>query len=139
MAERAPTEPKLTPEERALLEAGQAHFNRGEFFLCHDALEDLWTGLRGEGRDFVQGLIQIAVAFHHLGNGNSRGGQSLFERAEARLARYPDAYMGFDLAAWRGELHRRRVWLDEGDLAHAAEAPPAWRFERAASDVTEAP
>jgi len=128
MVTGSPVEPRLDAEQRALACAGVSHFNRGEYFECHDALEDLWTGLRGPSRDFFQGLIQIAVAFQHLRNGNAAGAASLLARAEARLSAYPENYLRFDLAGWRAELLQRRAWLADGELAQAAQAPPPWRL-----------
>lgn len=118
----ATPEPALDPEERQAFERGVAEFNAGLFFECHDTLEDLWTGVRGPSRDFFQGLIQVAVAFHHLTRGNLAGAESLLLRALGRLEKYPDRYFGFDLAGQRAEL---TAWLgrvraaDLGDLALA--------------------
>lgn len=102
------SEPALGPEERLAFERGVAEFNAGLFFECHDTLEDLWTGVRGPSRDFFQGLIQVAVAFHHLTGGNLAGAESLLLRALGRLQKYPDRYFGFDLAGQRAEL---TAWL----------------------------
>jgi predicted metal-dependent hydrolase len=82
-------EPRLADDERRAFEAGVALFNRGYFFECHDTLEEMWTGLRGPSRDFFQGLIQVSVAFYHLGNGNGAGAASLLGRALARFSKYP--------------------------------------------------
>jgi predicted metal-dependent hydrolase len=70
------------------------------------------------------------VAFHHLGNGNPAGAQSLLARALRRLALYPPRYYGFDLEAHRAEL---RAWHER--LTHGAasdftpDQAPRWRFD----------
>jgi hypothetical protein len=122
-------EPQLTPEERECLKRGVAEFNAGRYFECHDTLEDLWSGIRGPSRDFFQGLIQVAVAFHHLGNGNRAGAASLLEKALGRLERYGDAYLGVDLVAHRAGL---RSWLERVRSGEPVtpEPRPAWRFHR---------
>jgi predicted metal-dependent hydrolase len=126
----AAPEPALSEAERAQLARGVAEFNGGYLFECHETLEDLWTGLRGPGRDFLQGLIQVAVAFYHLGNGNREGFSSLVGRALRRWAPYPDRYLGFDLAAYRAELARWQSRLAAGEAgALDAAARPHWRFE----------
>jgi uncharacterized protein len=99
-----PPEPELNDEERELLARGVAEFNAGFFFECHDTLEDLWSGVRGPSRDFFQGLIQVAVGFYHLSNGNSGGAATLLRRGLGRLAKYGDRYGGLDLAAPRREV-----------------------------------
>jgi predicted metal-dependent hydrolase len=129
MTKRVP-EPALSAEQRDQLAKGVAQFNDGYLFECHETLEDLWAGLRGPSRDFVQGLIQVAVAFYHLGNGNLAGAASLLDRAEGRLARYPDRYLGFELGAYRAELARWRSRLAAGEAtAGSAEGRPRWCFE----------
>ena len=53
---------------------GIEHFNRHEFFEAHDIWEDLWREMKGDdSRKFFQGLINAAVALHHLRNGNVSG------------------------------------------------------------------
>jgi uncharacterized protein len=128
MDERIP-EPVLGEDERAAFARGVEEFNRGLFFECHDTLEDLWSGLRGPSRDFFQGLIQVAVAFHHVSNGNAAGAVSMIDRALGRFRVYPARYFGFDLdelraelAAWRERL-RQPGWEDG-----ALPAPAPWVF-----------
>ena len=54
-------------------------FNRGDWFECHETLEELWVGAGGEARDFYQGTLQVAVALHHWRNGNFKGAILLLE------------------------------------------------------------
>ena len=123
-----PREPLLEAEERTALAKGVREFNDGCYFECHDTLEDLWSGLRGDARDFFQGLIQVAVGYYHLGNGNPSGARSMFERALQRFEKYPGRYLGFDLEQQRGELRA----LLAGDLAEGT-VLPRWRFDDPAS------
>lgn len=120
--------PTLSPEERSLYEEGVGQFNGRLFFECHDTLEELWAGIRGPSRDFFQGLIQVAVGFHHLGNGNRVGAERLMERALGRLEGYPDDYAGLSLGALRDEVVLWRRALAEGSDLTGWE-PPRIRFE----------
>jgi predicted metal-dependent hydrolase len=104
VAEPKVPEPALSPEQRAALARGLAQFNERHFFECHDTLEEVWAGVRGVPRDFFQGLIQVAVGFYHLGNGNSGGARSVLRRALARLARYPPRYAGVELEPLRATV-----------------------------------
>ena len=123
-----PREPTLDPEERRALAKGVREFNDGYYFECHDTLEDLWSGLRGDARDFFQGLIQVAVGYYHLGNDNPSGARSMFERALQRFEKYPARYLGFELERQREELRA----LLAGELPAAA-LRPRWRFDDTAS------
>lgn len=123
-------EPVLSPEEREAFERGVREFNEGYYFECHDTLEDLWSGLHGGGRDFFQGLIQVAVGYYHLGNANRAGAASMFARALRRFEKYPARYFGFDLERQRSDLRELLLGLAGGDEgALAAGARPQWRFD----------
>jgi predicted metal-dependent hydrolase len=120
-------EPVLQEDERRAFEKGVAEFNAGQYFECHDTLEDLWSGVRGPSRDFFQGLIQVAVAFHHLTRGNLAGAESLLQRAQGRLAKYPDRYYGFDLERLRAELFGWLARVRAADLDGLSPADqPKW-------------
>jgi predicted metal-dependent hydrolase len=127
-------EPQLGAEERPLFDRGVDEFNRGYYFECHDTLEELWSGLRGPARDFFQGLIQVSVAFYHLGNGNLAGTESMARRALKRFERYPDRYFGFDLGAQRAALALLLERIASGETEVTAAAPPRWTFEHAAPE-----
>ena len=62
-------------------------FNRGDWFDCHETLEELWVGSVGEIRDFYQGMLQIAVALHHWRGGNYRGAVLLLTSGTEKLRR----------------------------------------------------
>jgi predicted metal-dependent hydrolase len=62
----------------ARFEDAVKQFNRGEFFECHETLEDLWRPLAaGPEKNFLQGLLQVGVGFHHWKNGNVTGAKNL--------------------------------------------------------------
>jgi predicted metal-dependent hydrolase len=122
-----PPEPDLDPGERALLARGVEQFSGRLFYECHDTLEELWSGVRGPSRDFFQGLIQAAVGFYHLGNGNLEGARRLFDRALGRLERYPARYAGIDALPLRASLGRFRDALAAGHEL-PAEGPPPLRL-----------
>lgn len=57
-------------------------WNGGRFFEAHETLEPRWIRERDAG---LQGLIQLAAAFHHLQRGNLRGARTMLRRAIPRL------------------------------------------------------
>jgi len=124
-------EPSLDPEEQRAFLRGVEQFNTGYFFECHDTLEELWSGVRGPSRSFFQGLIQVSVAFYHLGNGNRGGAASMLRRALQRFEGYPGRYFGFDLDAHREELQSWLARVERGKLGTVSLSEiPKWRFER---------
>jgi predicted metal-dependent hydrolase len=68
----------------ALRAAGRL-FDAGLFFEVHEVLEPLWVVARDESREALQGLIQIAVGWQHVANGNVAGARSLLADGAARL------------------------------------------------------
>jgi len=126
-----PAGPGLNAEDLAALRRGVEQFNAGYYFECHDTLEEIWSGTRGPAHDFLQGLIQVAVAYYHLSNGNASGARSLFDRALKRLQGYGPSYLDLDLDGVRAEARDALARLECGDPP-AAERP-RWRDELTAS------
>ncbi|KAI4300977.1 hypothetical protein L6164_034300 [Bauhinia variegata] len=50
-----------------------ALFNRGEYYKCHDYLEEIWHRAEEPTRTLIHGILQCAVGFHHLFNQNHKG------------------------------------------------------------------
>jgi len=67
------------------LAAAAALFDAGLYFEVHEVLEPHWVRARDETRDTLQGIIQAAVGWQHLANGNVAGARSLLEEGAARL------------------------------------------------------
>lgn len=65
-------------QERQEFVRGVNYFNSRDYFEAHEVWEDLWNELGGVEHQFLQGLIQVAVALHHASNGNFRGMKKLF-------------------------------------------------------------
>jgi predicted metal-dependent hydrolase len=85
---------------------GIEEFNRQEYFASHETWEALWRKESGPERGFYQGLIQAAVALHHLRRGNLRGAQTLLGRSRRNLDPYRPVHLGLDVAAFLADLSR---------------------------------
>ena len=90
-------------------------FNSRDFFLAHDVWEEIWQTDRSESRDFLKGLIQMAVCLHHFGNGNTRGARKLYRRCRHYLGAFKPVHMGLDLTDLIGQLDRCCGALDRCD------------------------
>lgn len=97
------------------LDRGIERFNRGEFWHAHEEWESVWLHERGEARDFLQGLIQLAAAWYHVGRHNWRGAQRLFDAALTRLDRYGPSFCGVDRAAAVEQARSDRAALARGE------------------------
>ena len=101
----------------AFLQRGIARFNAHEFWHAHEEWESLWLKAEGEEKLFLQGLIQLAAAYHHVQRGTHRGALRLFDAALRKLSRYPSDFLGVDRAEAvdRAEEHRTRVAKEKID------------------------
>jgi predicted metal-dependent hydrolase len=112
------------------MSAHQADFNRGldlfnaqQFFDAHEVLEDVWRALsrdrpaRPHLRLHVQGMVQLAVAFHHQSKGNYVGARSVLERAVRNLNGADSSFPDLDLDRLRNELQLWRQYLDDSEGA----------------------
>src|ERR1700730_9876042 len=89
-------------------------FNRAAFFEAHEVLEDVWRAAPQPEKKFLQGLIQVAVALHHHGNGNLAGARSVLRRAFRNLSLYPEGYGGIHSAGLLRNIAEWQRALDEG-------------------------
>jgi hypothetical protein len=96
-----------------LLDRVAALANHGLFFEVHELLEPAWFRAPEPVRTALQGLIQIAVAFHHLENGNREGGRSLLGLGLAKVGE-AGAALPIDTAGWLEELRAALAALAAG-------------------------
>jgi predicted metal-dependent hydrolase len=92
---------------------GIREFNRGEWHDCHETVEELWIGERGEVRDFYQGIIQVAIALHHWRNGNYGGAVSLLKGGAGYLRRVSDRCQWVDVVGLIADADAVRSALEE--------------------------
>jgi predicted metal-dependent hydrolase len=102
------------------LAEGLACYRRTEFFEAHEHWESVWLRLEEPEKSFLQALIQIAAAFHHLQAGNRAGAVSLLSRALARLESRPAQFGGIAVGPLRVEV---RAWIEKLEGAAAAPKP----------------
>jgi len=69
----------------AALDGAAALFDAGLYFEVHELLEPYWIRADGSAREALQGLIQVAVGFHHLTGGNVSGARALLHDGCAKL------------------------------------------------------
>ena len=72
-------------DARGALAAAARLFDAGLFFEVHELLEPHWAAAEDPLRRGLQGLIQIAVGWQHLANGNVPGARSLLVEGAVRL------------------------------------------------------
>ena len=67
---------------------GLQAYEEKDFFEAHELWEELWSEYYLDDKTFIQGLIQLAVSFVHLGNGNLNGAKSLMKKSGDKFSSY---------------------------------------------------
>jgi Domain of unknown function (DUF309) len=73
------------PSLATALVAAALLFHAHLYFEVHELLEPYWLRAEGSDREALQGLIQVAVGFAHLANGNVAGARALLHDGCARV------------------------------------------------------
>ena len=102
------------------LESGLDLIHAGAYFEAHEELEDEWRDAPAGERDFLQGLVHVAVAWHHASRGNRPGCERQLAKARRRLEPYAPAHRGVDVAALLAEIAAAEQRVTAGDLALGA-------------------
>ena len=111
-AEEEPNE-GVRAELPELVLKGMEEFNKGEFYECHEYLEEAWMQEPGRVRFLYQGILQVGVGFYHLKNGNWRGATGLLRNGTARLKEFEPETLGIDVARLVRECERCLRELEE--------------------------
>ncbi len=72
-------------------------FNSREWYLAHDAFEELWHESIEPERSLLQGILQIAVAQLHLERDNQVGATILYGEGLGRLKHCASLDLGLDI------------------------------------------
>lgn len=113
------------PGTRRALAEGCRRFDAGRYFEAHEVWEDAWRLERGNVRQLLQGLIQVAAGFHKgLVQGRPAGMVRLLSAGLTRLDAVGE--LELNLAPFRADVLRWREaakqWAEGGD--RPALAPP---------------
>jgi predicted metal-dependent hydrolase len=105
------------------IEKGVNLFNEQHFWHAHEAWEEIWLHARGEEKVFLQGLIQLAAAYHHVQRGTFSGGVRLFDAAFHKLERFDHGHHNIDRREAIDAAHRHREKIARGENIDAGEFP----------------
>jgi len=101
-------------------ERGVELIRTGQYFAAHEELEDAWRAAEPAERDFLQGLVHVAVAWYQAGRGKEIGCGRQLEKAVRRLGPYAPEHRGIDVAALLVQLEAAQAIVAGGSL----ELPP---------------
>jgi hypothetical protein len=99
------------------LAEGLACYRKAEFFVAHEHWESVWLTLEEPEKSFLQALIQLTAAFHHLQAGNSAGAFSLLRRTLHRLELCPESFGGIAITSLCTEVRDHLKAIETGEPA----------------------
>lgn len=102
-------DPIHDPEHHPALEEGIRLFNEGKHWEAHEAWEDLWLGLEGEDKVFVQGLIMAAAMLVKYERRHGLGVYRHYQNVQDRLPPHAPERWGIDV---RGLLDQLRPFAE---------------------------
>jgi predicted metal-dependent hydrolase len=113
---------KFDWSEGALAE-GLRLYEAGEFFTAHESWETVWLAAPEPEKTFLQGVIQVTAAFHHLRRDNLLGTMLLLQAALGRLDRYPASFGGISVTLLREDIRECLRMLESGKPASELPSP----------------
>jgi len=109
-------------------------YRHEQFFEAHEHWEIVWLKSHEPEKTFLQALIQITAALHHLQRDNVRGALSLMKAALRRLEAYPAFFGGIALGALREELSTWVLLLELGSPV-SFKSVPRIELDRATAET----
>jgi uncharacterized protein len=97
-------------------ERGLQLIRESAYFEAHEELEIAWRAAEPGERDFLQGLVHVAVAWYQAGRGNRVGCERQLEKAARRLARYVPEHRGVNVASLLAQVDAARQIVAGGSL-----------------------
>jgi predicted metal-dependent hydrolase len=104
-------------------EHGLELIRAGRYFDAHEELETAWRAAEPAERDFLQGLVHVAVAWYQAGRGNRYGCARQLEKAARRLAAYAPAHRGVDVDSLLAQIAAAAQLVADGGLDLAPAKP----------------
>jgi predicted metal-dependent hydrolase len=98
-------------------------YEAGQFFTAHESWESVWLKAPEPEKAFLQGLIQVTAAFHHLRRDNRLGTVLLLQAALRRLDRCPPHFGGISVELVCEDVRNCLRKLEAGETASRLVSP----------------
>ena len=99
-------------------------YREQKFWLAHEHWEAIWLTCDEPEKAFMQALIQVTAAFHHLQKGNVKGVASLLKKALERLGNFPAVFGGIEVEGLRKSIRTWLQALEQGTTPSQLPFPP---------------
>jgi predicted metal-dependent hydrolase len=118
-------------ERDRLYQKGLEAFNSGHFYDAHEHWEEVWLETSNSDKMFLQGLIQVAAAFHHYSRANLQGTRNLLQAGLLKLDCFPEVHGGLKIEVLRKSVRGWLAALDSGEIPKSRKPPRIGRHHGA--------
>ena len=121
---------RMDPREKdRLYQKGLEAFNSAHFYDAHEHWEEVWLETPNPDKKFLQGLIQVAAAFHHYSRANLPGTRNLLQAGLLKLNSFPEVHGGLEIEALREAVREWLAALDVGEIPASRKPPRIGRHD----------
>jgi hypothetical protein len=99
-------------------------FNTGHFYEAHEHWEEVWLETPNPDKMFLQGLIQVAAAFHHHSRANRLGTRNLLQAGLQKLDCFPGIHGGLEIEELRQAVRGWLAAIAAGESVENSTTPP---------------
>jgi uncharacterized protein len=110
-------------EKDRLYQKGLEAFNSTHFYEAHEHWEEVWLQTPNPDKIFLQGLIQVAAAFHHHSRANLPGTRNLLLAGLLKLDRFPEDHGGLEIEELREAVREWLAALEAGEVLDSRKLP----------------
>jgi predicted metal-dependent hydrolase len=110
-------------EKDRLYQKGLEAFNSAHFYDAHEHWEEVWLETPNPDKMFLQGLIQVAAAFHHYSRANLPGTRNLLQAGLLKLDCFPEVHGGLEIETLREAVRRWLADLEAGEIPESRKPP----------------
>jgi predicted metal-dependent hydrolase len=116
-------------EKDRLYQKGLEAFNSAHFYDAHEHWEEVWLETPNPDKMFLQGLIQVAAAFHHYSRANLPGTRNLLLAGLLKLDCFPEVHGGLEIEALREAVRGWLAALEAGEIPESRKPPRIGRHD----------
>lgn len=84
---------------------GMDLFNKGEYWLAHEALEEAWKEESGAVRELYRAILQTGVVYLHIERNNFNGAVKTYQKVQKWIQPWPEVCCGIQIGQLRRELN----------------------------------
>jgi predicted metal-dependent hydrolase len=117
-------------KKNQLFDRGLEAFNSSHFFEAHELWEEVWLETPEPEKLFLQGLIQVAAAFHHYSRSNLKGTRNLLQAGLVKLDRFPETHGGLAVEPLRSAVRDWLEALNASEISQSVKVPQIARQSR---------